>query len=161
MHPLGVKGGDVFWWKSMPKPSLNNTSEWIAWLADQVNTPTWWLELATVPRERDVEEFARKVQASFKLPKRRSCAQGTPMIYSAPPQALEHDWFLPISNITFGRQDYCMQQPQKTLVYTKALQYWAEKAQLPHPGKPHQLAEGVQELARPWSLWPPSQMHRC
>ena len=51
----------------------------------QVNTPTWWPELSMVPRERDVKEFARKVQALFELPKRRSCIQSTPNDYSAPP----------------------------------------------------------------------------
>ena len=39
-----------------------------------------------------------------------------------------------------------MWQLQKTLAYVKALQYWAEKAQLPCPGEPHQLAESAQEL---------------
>ena len=37
-------------------------------------------------------------------------------------------------------------QPQKTLAYAKALQNWAEKAQPPTPGKPHQLVESVLEL---------------
>ena len=46
----------------------------------------------------------------------------------------------------FGGQDYDMKQTQKTLVYTKALQFWVEKAQLPMPGEPHQLVECVQEL---------------
>ena len=39
-----------------------------------------------------------------------------------------------------------MQQPQKTLAYTKALQYWTKKAQLPWAGQPHQLAACVKEL---------------
>ena len=145
---LGIEGGDVFWWSSMPEPSLENSSEWVAWWANLVDTWTWWPELSMVPRERDVEEFARKVWASFELPKRRSHAQGTPSDYSAPPapQALECDWFLTISNITFGGQDYDMWQLQKTLAYAKALQYWAEKAQLPCPGKPCWLAESVWEL---------------
>ena len=41
-----------------------------------------------------------------------------------------------------------MWQLQKTLAYAKALQYWAEKAQPPHLGKPCQLAEGVWELCQ-------------
>ena len=36
-----------------------------------------------------------------------------------------------------------MKQPQKTLVYAKALQYWVEKAQPPLPGEPCQLAESM------------------
>ena len=43
-------------------------------------------------------------------------------------------------------QDYQMIQPQKTLVYAKALQHWVEKAQPPIPGKSHWLAESVLEL---------------
>ena len=97
-----------------------------------------------------MEEFTRKVWALFELPKSSSCAQGTPNDYSTTPipQALECDQFLPISNIMFSGQDFQMWQPQKTLAYAKALQYWAEKAQLSHLGKPHQLAEGVQELCQ-------------
>ena len=63
-----------------------------------------------------------------------------------PPHCIERDVFLPFSTVKFGSLDYCMKQPHKTLVYTKASQFWAEKAQLPTPGQPCQLAEGVWEL---------------
>ena len=150
MHPLSTEGGDGFQWSSMPAPSLENSSEWVTWQANLVNTPTWWPELSVVPGEMDLEEFARKVQALSELPKRRSHAQGTTNDYSTPlaPQTLEHDQFLPISSIKFSGQDYHMWQLQKTLVYAKALQYWAEKAQPPHPGKPYKLAESAQELCQ-------------
>ena len=46
----------------------------------------------------------------------------------------------------FGSKDFHLTQPQKTLAYVKVLQYWAEKAQPPIPGKPHQLAESMLEL---------------
>ena len=94
----------------MPKPSLDNSSEWVTWRANQVATPTWWVELSTVPRKRDVEEFAWMVLASFKLPKRSSCVSDTTNGYSTlpAPHPLEHDWFLTISNIMYGRQDYCI-----------------------------------------------------
>ena len=99
MPLLGVEVGDGFQWSSMPKSSFKNSFEWVMWWANLVNTLTWWPELAMVSGERDMEEFARKVWASFKMPKRRSCVQGTPNDYSAPqtPQVLEHDQFLPIS----------------------------------------------------------------
>ena len=99
--------------------------EQVMWWANLVNTLTWWPELSVVPGERHVEEFTRKVWASFELLKRRSHTQGTHNDYYTPPapQALKYDQFLPISNITFGGQDYHMWQPQKTLVYAKALQY--------------------------------------
>ena len=46
----------------------------------------------------------------------------------------------------FGSQDFQLTQPQKTLAYAKVLQHWAEKAQPPTPGEPHQLAGSVLEL---------------
>ena len=68
--------------------------------------------------------------------------------YSVPPtpHCLERDAFLPISTGNFSCQDYQMKQPQKTLTYTKALQFWLEKAQLPPLGQLDQLAECVREL---------------
>ena len=106
--PLLVEGGDGFWQKLTPKPSLNNSSEWVAWWADQVNTTTWWPELSMFPGDRDVKEFARKVWAPFELPKRRGCAKSTSNDYSAPPapHALGWDQFLPIRGMCFGGQDY-------------------------------------------------------
>ena len=45
---------------------------------------TWWPELSMVPGERDVEEFAWKVQGLFELPKRRSYAWDTANDYFTP-----------------------------------------------------------------------------
>ena len=79
-----------------------------------------------------------------------SHAQGVDNDYSAllAPQSLNHDQFLPVSNMRFGRQDYCMRQPQKALSYAKALQFWVEKAQSLPLGEPCQMAESVLELWR-------------
>ena len=41
-----------------------------------------------------------------------------------------------------------MRQPQKTLAYAKALQYWVEKAQSPLLGELHQIAKSVLKLWR-------------
>ena len=72
-----------------------------------------------------------------------------PMITLQPtPYALDCDQFLPVSNMRFGRKDYCMKQPQKTLVYAKVLKYWAENTQPPCLAEPHQLAEGAWELCQ-------------
>ena len=68
------------------------------------------------------------------------------------PQCIERDAFLPFSTAKFGSQDYCMKQPQKTLAYAKVLQFCVEKAQLPMPGQPHQLAECLQELREAMEL---------
>ena len=54
-------------------------------------------------------------------------------------------------------QDYREGQPQKTLAYAQALQYWSEKANLPKPDKLHLLAICIYELRHgPWGLLPPS-----
>ena len=65
--------------------------------------------------------------------------------YPAPPtlHCLDSDAFLPISTVNCSYQDYRMKQPQKTLAYAKALQFWVEKAQPPLLGQPCQLAECV------------------
>ena len=42
-----------------------------------------------------------------------------------------------------GSQDYHLGQPRKTLVYARALQYWAERVKPLIPGKPHQLAGSI------------------
>ena len=133
-----------------PEPSFNNSSEWVRWCAEQLETPTWWQELSEVPSQMDVQEFVRSVQALFQLPKASNHAPGVDNDYMVPPspQSLNHDWFLPISNMRFGGQDYCMRQPQKTLAYAKALQYWAEKAQPAPLGRHHQMAESMLELQR-------------
>ena len=146
----GAEGGDNHWQPLLPKPSHNNSFEWVKSCVNQLETLTWWWELSEVPIQVDIQEFARWVWASFQLPKVSSHAQGVANDYLAPPapQSLDHDWFLPISNISFGRQDYHMKQPQKTLVYAKALQYWVEKAQPPLPDEPHQIVESVLALQR-------------
>ena len=63
-----------------------------------------------------------------------------------PLSVLKGMYSCPFNNMQFGGQDYHMKQPEKTLAYAKVLQHWAEKAQPPMPGKPHQLAECVWEL---------------
>ena len=52
----------------------------------------------------------------------------------------------------FGSQDFWLTQCQKTLAYSKALQYRAEKAQLLIPSEPYQLAESMLEL---WQMMEP------
>ena len=49
-------------------------------------------------------------------------------------------------------QDYREKQPQRTLVYALALQYWAKKANLPMPDKPCLLARSIHELR--WAMRP-------
>ena len=51
-------------------------------------------------------------------------------------------------DVRFSAQDYRLKQSKRTLVYTKALQHWAEVAKPLQPGQPCQLAECVKELRR-------------
>ena len=131
-----------------PEPSLGDSNKWVLWCACHVETLSWWQELWKVPNQMDIPQFARRVRASFQVPKVRCCANKKENGYSAPPapHCIERDAFLPFNTMKFAGQDYCMEQPQKTLVYAKALQYWVEKAWLPMLSEPCQLAECVQEL---------------
>ena len=62
------------------------------------------------------------------------------------PHCIEWDAYLPFGDRPFGSQDYWMKQPQKMLAYTKALQFWVEKALLLQASQPHQVSACVKEL---------------
>ena len=74
--------------------------------------------------------------------------------HSVPPAhwSLEKYKFMPPPDLQLSCRDYQLVQPQQTLAYTKTLQYWAEKAQPPIPGKPNYLAGSVLELR--WAMEP-------
>ena len=131
-----------------PKTSPMQNAEWIKWHTQQVDMLTWWQGLKEVPGQDNLQEFAQRVWASLKLPKTWSCNTQVDNDHSALPahHFLDRDWFLPVLEMWFSSQDFWLTQPQKTLAYAKALQYWAEKAQLPIPGEPCHLAESVLEL---------------
>ena len=110
--------------------------------------PTWWPELVAVPQEGDVHRFTRRVWASFQMPKECYCTTKGYNDYTVPPALHCIDWnaYLPLRDMRFATQDYCLSQPRKTLAYAKALQHWAEEAKHPMPGKLCQLAECIHEL---------------
>ena len=60
----------------LPELSFNNSSEWVRWHAEQLETPIWWQELSKVPIQTDVQEFVWQIQALFQLFKVSSHAQG-------------------------------------------------------------------------------------
>ena len=111
---------------------------WNTW---QVDMPVWWQELQEVPGHDNPWEFAQKVHASFQVPKAQSRAVGVDNNHS-----LEKYKFIPPPDPQFSSRDYWLAQPQQTLTYVKALQYWERKAQLPIPSEPCQLVESVLEL---------------
>ena len=51
-----------------PEPTVLDFAEWVHWKAERCNTPSWWMELSTVPGEDNTRKLARQVRASFGLP---------------------------------------------------------------------------------------------
>ena len=125
----------------MPETSPQRTTKWIHWHAQQLDMPAWWQELQEVPRQEDIQEFAKKVWASFEVPKVRCCTSKVENDYSAlsAPHSLDRDQFLHPQDMRFGSQDYQLIQIKRPW----ALQHWVEKAQPLTPGKSHQLVEIV------------------
>ena len=66
--------------------------------------------------------------------------------YHLHPHCIEWNALLPQSEGNFVSQDCRLRQPRRSLAYAKALQFWAEKAQLPWAGKLHQLAVCITEF---------------
>ena len=55
--------------EKMPlEPSVLNFTEWVQWKAEKCDTPSWWMELSTIPGEDNTRKLAREVRASFMLP---------------------------------------------------------------------------------------------
>ena len=126
---------------TMPKPSLEDSNEWIFWYACQLETPVWWPELREVPNQMDLLQVTRGLRV-----------QEGKNDYSAlpAPKCLGKEWVLLLPDPQMASQDYHLWQPLNTLAYAKALQYWLEKAQLPIPGEPCHLAESILELR--WAM---------
>ena len=125
--------------------------------------PTWWPKLVSVLGWRDIHWLAWLVQASFQMP--QACYTASKefnnyMVLSTPP-CLDHDIYLPMKDPRFGSQDYQLNQPQKTLVYAKALQHWADLANPTPPGESHQLAECIKDWGGGWSHSLLLQMPKC
>ena len=51
-----------------PEPAVLDFAEWVHWKAERCDTPSWWMELSTVPGEDNTRKLARQVRASFGLP---------------------------------------------------------------------------------------------
>ena len=92
--------------------------------------------------------LSQKVQASFKISWVRCKALKVCNDYSSPPapKCVGRKAFLPIPDPMIPCQDNREGQPQKTLAYAQALQYWAKKASPPKPDEPCLLARCVHEL---------------
>ena len=52
-----------------PEPSPMCHMDWIAWCARHILMLSWWEELVEIPNHDNYQLFARKVHASFEVPK--------------------------------------------------------------------------------------------
>ena len=88
------------------------------------------------------------MQASFKLPQQISEQHGVENYHQTPPALLYicQKSFLPQPDPKFACWDIRELQLEKTVAYAQALQFWAEKANLPAQDQPLLLVGSVLEL---------------
>ena len=132
------------------KTPVEEFGEWVPWKAETCEMPGWWKELKAVLEVEDHERLAREVQASFQLPRRirelhpkKDGCQAPPV-----PLCLWQKKFMPPTDAIYTCRDICEIPWEKMVVYSQALQHWAEKTDLPAGGKPHLLAGSVRELKK-------------
>ena len=109
----------------------------------------WWPELAKISDVDDHQELVWKVWASFELSRQIGEQHGVENCHQAPLALLcicQKD-FLPQHDPKFACWDIRESQLEKTLAYAQALQFWAQKANLPTLGQPHPLVGSVLELS--------------
>ena len=69
---------------------------WLEHQAGQLGTPTWWRELEAIPDIEDPHKFARKIWASFYVPKVQSRMNpGWPFSTPPAPRNLNRGAFYP------------------------------------------------------------------
>ena len=107
-----------------------------------------------IPGIDDFQAPAWKIRAFYEVHQVDSKTQKVDNDYSLPPapKCICQKAFLLPQDPRFPCQDYREGQRQKTLDYPQALQYLAEKANLPMPGQPCLLARCVQEIR--WEMKP-------
>ena len=121
------------------KPSVSNIERCLEWQANQLGTPTWWMELQAIPCIRDPLKLAQKIRASFYIREVRMRALQEPG-YTVPPtpKSLDRNAFLP-NDLSY--QDVWKKLALLTVAYAQSLQYWAEKQSPPKRQNLHSLAE--------------------
>ena len=107
-------------------------------------------------RVEDHEKLAQEVWASFQLPKRARKLHEVENYHQAPPAPPCLLWknFLPLPNSIFACRDIWEMQHEKTVAYAQALQFWAEKVDLPTGGRPRLLVESVKEFQEEMRFYP-------
>ena len=135
--------------KEMPlEPAVLDFAEWVHWKAERCETPSWWMELSTVPGKDNTRKLARQVRASFGLPRQLQELDAGRVTLQAPPALPCLHWqrfILPADSI-FASWDIREVPREKVVAYARALQYWVEQNELPTGSEPHLLAKSVLEL---------------
>ena len=136
--------------KVPPEPAVLNFAEWVSWKAARCDTPSWWMELSTVPGENNTRRLAREVRASFQLPWWMHELESKEALFQAPlaPPCLHRRRFMPLLISIFASQDIKEIPWEKTIAYAQALQHWAKQNSPPVRGEPRLLAESVLELRK-------------
>ena len=112
---LAVEGMSPISLQCPNHPSMNPQA-WVRWCACWEETLTWWPELTAVLQKGDVWEFAKRIHASFHMPRESYHTTNGKNDYLVPPtlHCLGCDNYLPQLDMRFGS-------------HTKALQHWTEK----------------------------------
>ena len=120
-----------------PEPPIGELQRWVTWRAQTYKTPSWWQELTMVTGVDDHKKLACKVWASFCLPRRGSELCKVKNDHQALPALPCLHWknFLPPPDSIFTCRDIWEIQNEKMVAYAHALQFWAEKVNLPTEGK--------------------------
>ena len=111
-------------------------------------TPSWWQELTMVPGVDDYEKLTCEVWASFRFLKKASELCQVKNDHQAPPAPLCLCWksFLLPPDSIFACRDIQEIPCEKMVACAWALQFWAEKVNLPTEGKPCLLVGSMIEL---------------
>ena len=134
--------------ETLPEPTVLDFAEWVQWKAGKCDTPSWWMELSTVPGEDNTQELTRQVRASFGLPRQLQELDAERATLQAPPALpclCQQTFMLPPDSI-FASQDIREVPREKVVAYARALQYWVEQNDPPTGGEPCLLAKGILEL---------------
>ena len=109
----------------------------------------------------DPERLANKICTYFDVPPGEVQGPQGSEDYTVPPapKCIQRKMFLPVPYLCLPCQDYHLKQPWRTLAYAQAIQYWAEKANLLGPDKPHYLVMCVHELR--WAMKPYTTFSNC
>ena len=84
-------------WSATPKPSLEDSYQWVLQHACQVETLAWWPELWQIPNQTDIPQLTRWVWTSFQMPKVRCHNEKMENDYLVPPTPTALIHFCPLT----------------------------------------------------------------